>query len=1172
MGSPVHAQDPVMQTATVGVVFVDFSDADTDLDAGGGRGYTAPPRVIDTAKYQAQYWYDFFFKEEGHVSHPDSLTHLDIWSGDWAPYQLGSLSRWCRENSYGRHRIEPYSANGKDGILNVIDSSGKIEWIRLNDTKSYLMNSQAFNNPLVHQTYQKLDYLFQGLPDRPTSVCDVIVVVYAGCSFGMYYAFGPTEDSPCAPVISEKTGNPATPENAILQFEMSAAVHEYVHVASEVVIDTPAHPLGMLYDYGYDWMYGPVTRSRWLGITAMYGYGVPSRPLHLDPWAKLMLGWVDYQILDEGEYFDVSLPIIAQPADGVVPHVLVIPIDVPWTTESPDWYRGHYLIIENRRRIDNSFDMTLTGPNSPGGMVVWEYDEHLIQDKRGGLTVVEADGNYDMKFTDQSWVKSHLPAGTPVPFHLYDPTPNDFWHTTSLLSTWSHHLLGRLDPTTMQNANYAPALSRSIPRQITIRFDDYIDNGNTNTIPYISVGAPTSNVHTATRNNNQRKLLKLADELVFVATSDFDGDEMAGTITVHTSPDAGDHWTELRVLNAFDVWRDTSEMQWDPALSANEQDINRWRPAVRSNGATAPAITRIADSWGVVWQQREGAGQSRVLFSSPEGPPVDVLGASIDRLNDEVTPVIAWGRVDPTTSATLLKVIVCSDSGLIEAVSTDNGISFPDTTIIAGTGTTSRNPSLAMSPDHEILVYEQGEKIFAIINGASPVNLSALHPEFRRNMSPSVALAESTVHVVWTAEVEEEIPDLNYELHTHIKPVHKIFDIAAGPDENVATFLNLKNNKLEEARHPVIATKHSLSNEQEAVVVWSVFDGVEGARLRYAEPAWNPSISDYEWPTKGMESTLSTQSTFHPAIAGDAGETRFIVMRGDESPYRIQCATPEPLVPNPFVGEKEVLINLLDTFDATGQNSVRLEDVLITSQGQLLGRASNAGVPFAGFDGSHDGPPLSLLSMSEEILLQKEDTLAWTLHIHRMPTNRYFDTTEFRVDMYDALDSSVIASSAVIRIPPGKADSTFTVELVLPASHYPSAPIRLSVDVSGAAYDQGARYYSATKTVFMTTDISKQARQERDTDVAAKALPSVDVFPQPAGSTLRLVHRMAPDAHATVTLHDNLGRMLRRRTVDAGSDGLLRVELDVADLRPGVYDCRITSGESSVRRMVSIVR
>jgi hypothetical protein len=106
----------------------------------------------------------------------------------------------------------------------------------------------------------------------------------------------------------------------------------------------------------------------------------------------------------------------------------------------------------------------------------------------------------------------------------------------------------------------------------------------------------------------------------------------------------------------------------------------------------------------------------------------------------------------------------------------------------------------------------------------------------------------------------------------------------------------------------------------------------------------------------------------------------------------------------------------------------------------------------------------------------------------------------------------------------------------------------------------------------MTTDISKQTRENRSTDVAATALPSIDVFPQPAGSTLRLVHRIAPEVHATVTLHDNLGRMLRRRTVDAGSDGLLRVELDVSDLRPGVYDCRITSGESRVRRMVSIVR
>lgn len=95
------------------------------------------------------------------------------------------------------------------------------------------------------------------------------------------------------------------------------------------------------------------------------------------------------------------------------------------------------------------------------------------------------------------------------------------------------------------------------------------------------------------------------------------------------------------------------------------------------------------------------------------------------------------------------------------------------------------------------------------------------------------------------------------------------------------------------------------------------------------------------------------------------------------------------------------------------------------------------------------------------------------------------------------------------------------------------------------------------------------------TGLNAPVLPTtrmIEVYPQPASSTLHLVHRIGPAAHVTVTLHDYLGRMVRQIAVDTSGDGLLRVELDVVDLRPGIYDCRITTDGRTARRMVSIVR
>jgi hypothetical protein len=674
-------------------------------------------------------------------------------------------------------------------------------------------------------------------------------------------------------------------------------------------------------------------------------------------------------------------------------------------------------------------------------------------------------------------------------------------------------------------------------------------------------------------NNNQRKLLMHDDRLTFVATSDLSGDIAQGTITVFESNDAGEHWTGMHLLNDIDVWRDEGDVGWDPQEPDPEkQDVNRWRPSIVDSGATSPAITRIEDSWGVVWQRIEGSGYSRLFFSAPGASRVDLAGGSIARANDTLTPVIAWGRYSPVDSANILKVVYCTDDGLAEVVSTDGGTSFDSPSLIAGTSAASIHPSLAMSVDHEILVYEESEEIFGIIDGATAMNLSAMHPEFLRNMSPSVTLTGSTAHVVWTAEVYEYIPQYDREDY-HIKPSHKVFDFEAVPDSNVASFLNIKYGRLEEARYPVIATKYAQGNPFEAVLMWSVSDTEEGVRLRYNEFAWNPSSDRYQWAAKSTESALSTQPTYHPAIAGDDGEVRFVVTRGEDIPYRIECAAPSPLVPDPFVGESEVLIHVLDLIDSTWQDRVRMEDVIHFSEGGVvIGRAGNAGVPFAGFDGSHDGPPLAVLSLSEEILLHEQDALSWTLHVHRMPTNHFFDTTAFRVDMYDALDSTVIAGSSTILIPFDKLDTTFTVALQLPPSHYPAAPVRLSLGVSGDAHDNGMRYYTATKHIYTTSDVRKRSHRNHEPAAVAAEAPSIEVFPQPAGTTLQLIHRMEAFARAIVTLHDHLGRLLRRVAAVADGSGVLRMRLDVADLRSGMYDCRISTNGRSTRRMVSIVR
>jgi hypothetical protein len=209
------------------------------------------------------------------------------------------------------------------------------------------------------------------------------------------------------------------------------------------------------------------------------------------------------------------------------------------------------------------------------------------------------------------------------------------------------------------------------------------------------------------------------------------------------------------------------------------------------------------------------------------GAPHDLAVASIDRTDDAVTPVIAYGKLDPAPTDPLLAVVYATDYGLYRIVSTDGGATWPDPAVhIAGTSSASINPSLAMSEDHEVLVYEEQEAIKLIIDGGTAINLSALHPEFLRNLTPSVSVSGSIEHVVWSAEVVEVIPEIGLEPVHHIKPVHKLLDLTQAPTKaNVSNLINdVWNRRLEEAQRPVMAARDASTEDALGYLLWSVYD------------------------------------------------------------------------------------------------------------------------------------------------------------------------------------------------------------------------------------------------------------------------------------------------------------------------------------------------------------
>jgi hypothetical protein len=549
--------------------------------------------------------------------------------------------------------------------------------------------------------------------------------------------------------------------------------------------------------------------------------------------------------------------------------------------------------------------------------------------------------------------------------------------------------------------------------------------------------------------------------------------------------------------------------------------------------------------------------------------------------DDAVTPVIAYGKLDPVTNDPMLVVVYSTDDGLFRIVSTDGGATWPDPVVdppvhVDGTGSASINPSLAMSEDHEVLVYEEQEAIKIIIDGGTAINLSALHPEFLRNLTPSLSLSGSTAHVVWAAEVEEVIPEVSPYPVQHIKPVHKVVNLDAGSDDNVASFINVKYGRLETAQRPVIAAKYQESDPLPASIAWSVFDQTEGARLRYNDFRLNSTTNQFEWMRKSLESPFSNVHTYHPAIAADQGDAKYIVTRGDESPYRIQLCSiyiPPQLDDSKHIGDRETAISVLDLPSGQWQNRVLFgQPKQYDNIGLHIGTLDVGGIPAIGFDGSNDGPRISALSRTPKFLLQQDDIVTWQVQVSRLIGNIYDDTSNVRLDMYDPISQQVIASSAAALLPPDKIDSVMVFTLQLPPSHYPADSVTLSINIEGDAYDSGGRYYTAVHNIFCDEAMPKSHREVGRQIAPRPRQAAVQVFPQPAGNSLHVTLHETPSSDVQVYLHDRLGRRVLHRTVHSNADGFARFQLDISGLRSGVYILRTECNGRASGRTVSIVR
>jgi hypothetical protein len=85
---------------------------------------------------------------------------------------------------------------------------------------------------------------------------------------------------------------------------------------------------------------------------------------------------------------------------------------------------------------------------------------------------------------------------------------------------------------------------------------------------------------------------------------------------------------------------------------------------------------------------------------------MDISSTEFDCTSGELLPSVAYGYVD-AQARTIARIVFATDQGLYESMSTDDGASWSNPVQVSGTTSTSTRPSLAMSEEHEILVWRE---------------------------------------------------------------------------------------------------------------------------------------------------------------------------------------------------------------------------------------------------------------------------------------------------------------------------------------------------------------------------------------------------------------------------------------------------------------------------------
>ncbi len=331
--------EPVYGDMSVGVILIEFADADYNFDAlGGFKDFIAGG---DTSWYSNTDFDSIFFSTDYYYQSPEGTE------------TYGSVNDYYKEVSYNQ-----YWLSGR--ILNSIDiGTGRYKWLRADSIKGYY-NSQNGLDPLfVDEAYLKAKAAHNADPGNFADPDDFerLIVVYAGIlGGGMLHPFVLNTG-----LKGNKITRYPTQQSDDVFMKIGTICHEF------------AHTLGLPDKYP---RYNDVNISFW-GLMAD-AYTVKSCPTHMISSSKLSLGWIYPDTLRN------NTNVILHPYENN-PYTAakIIPIESS---------REEYFIIENRR--EKGFDKSLPGfplagttEQDDGGVLIWhvidgrdylEYDHSLL--------------------------------------------------------------------------------------------------------------------------------------------------------------------------------------------------------------------------------------------------------------------------------------------------------------------------------------------------------------------------------------------------------------------------------------------------------------------------------------------------------------------------------------------------------------------------------------------------------------------------------------------------------------------------------------------------------------------------------------------------------------------------------------------------------------------------